>query len=427
MKTTALRIYGKSDLRLETFELPPMKDDEIVAEVVTNSVCMSCHKAALQGPDHKRVPKDCATHPTIIGHEFSGIIRQVGAKWAHRFTPGQKFSIQPALGYKGSLDAPGYSFRWIGGNASFVVIPSCVMEMDCLLPYEGEGFFKASLSEPMSCIVGAAHAQYHTTYGSYAHKMGIVEGGRCAILAGAGPMGMGCIDYLVHGPRKPGVLVATDIDRARIDRAARLMTVADAASHGVKLIYVNTAECSDPVAKLKDVAGGEGYDDVFVFAPVAAVVEQADAILVRNGCLNFFAGPTRTDFAARFNFYNVHYAETHIVGTSGGNTDDMRESLALMAENRVNPAAMITHIGGITAARETILKLPDIPGGKKLIYTQFDFPLTALDDLAEAGKQTPLFAELASICAHHKGLWNVEAERHLLAHAPKLNLAASQT
>ena len=417
MKSTALRIYGKSDLRLETFELPEPTDDEIVAEIVTNSVCMSDHKAALQGPDHKRVPKDVAVNPTMIGHEFAGYIRKVGRRWAKQFEAGQKFSIQPALGYKGSLDAPGYSFRWIGGDASHVIIPSCVMEVDCLLPYEGEAFFKASLAEPMSCIVGACHAQYHTKYGSYQHTMGIVEGGACAILAGAGPMGMGCIDYLVHGPRKPGLLVVTDIDQPRIDRAASLMTAADAAKHGVRLVYLNTAKEANPVAALKAQAGEKAFDDVFVFAPVAPVIEQADAILGRNGCLNFFAGPTKTDFSAKFNFYNVHYAETHIVGTSGGNTDDMRESLQLMAAGRINPAAMVTHVGGITAARETVLNLPDIPGGKKLIYTHYDFPLIAIDDLAKS--TDPLFRALGERCASHQGLWNIDAERHLLEHAPK--------
>jgi threonine dehydrogenase-like Zn-dependent dehydrogenase len=297
------------------------------------------------------------------------------------------------------------------------------MEVDCLLPYDGDGFFKASLSEPMSCIVGAAHAQYHTTYGSYTHKMGIVEGGVCALLAGAGPMGLGFVDYFVHGPLRPRLLVVTDIDQNRLDRAAQLTTCAEAARHGVKLHYVNTAGISDTVAFLRGFAGDAGFDDVFVLAPVAAVIEQGDAILGRNGCLNFFAGPTKTDFAARFNFYNVHYTETHLVGTSGGNTDDMRESLKLMAENKINPAAMITHIGGITAAAETILRLPEISGGKKLIYTQMDLPLTAISDFASAGRSNPFFSILHEICGRHNHLWNVEAEQYLLTHGPKLTSA----
>ncbi|MCK5155699.1 MAG: alcohol dehydrogenase catalytic domain-containing protein, partial [Spirochaetales bacterium] len=183
MKTKAVRIYGKKDLRLEEFDLPEMKEDEILAEIITNSICMSTHKAANQGADHKRVPDDIAVNPTIVGHEFCGIILEVGRKWSKKFTKGQKFSIQPALNYKGSLEAPGYSFRWIGGNATHVVIPNEVMEMDCLLPYVGEAFFMGSLSEPVSCIVGTYHAMYHITQGTYVHNMGIVKGGNAAILA----------------------------------------------------------------------------------------------------------------------------------------------------------------------------------------------------------------------------------------------------
>jgi threonine dehydrogenase-like Zn-dependent dehydrogenase len=78
MNTLALRLYGKNDLRLERFELPALRDDEILADITTNSICMSDHKAAAQGPDHKRVPKDIATNPIIIGHEFCGTILRVG-------------------------------------------------------------------------------------------------------------------------------------------------------------------------------------------------------------------------------------------------------------------------------------------------------------------------------------------------------------
>ena len=78
MKTKAVRLYGKNDLRLEAFELPKIKDDEILAKVISDSICMSSYKAAQQGADHKRVPKDVATNPIIIGHEFCGRILKVG-------------------------------------------------------------------------------------------------------------------------------------------------------------------------------------------------------------------------------------------------------------------------------------------------------------------------------------------------------------
>ena len=97
MRTTALRLYGEKDLRLESFELPPIGDDEILADITSDSVCMSSYKAAMQGPRHKRVPKDIARQPIIIGHEFCGTILEVGAKWRGKFSPGQRYSIQPAV------------------------------------------------------------------------------------------------------------------------------------------------------------------------------------------------------------------------------------------------------------------------------------------------------------------------------------------
>jgi threonine dehydrogenase-like Zn-dependent dehydrogenase len=247
--------------------------------------------------------------------------------------------------------------------------------------------------------------------------MGVVEGGNVAIIAGVGPMGLGAIDYGIHCDRRPKRMVVTDIDQNRLSRAAELYSVEEAAKQGVQLIYLNTKEIADPVAKLMELTDGEGYHDVFVMAPVKPLVEQADAILAKDGCLNFFAGPSRTDFKAELNFYNVHYGSTHIVGTSGGNTEDMRESLQMMEKGLINPSAMVTHIGGLNAVPETVMKLPSIPGGKKLMYTHIDLPLTAIADFAEAGKTNPLFAKLDEIVKRHGGLWNLEAEKYLLENA----------
>lgn len=424
MKTTAIRLYGKKDLRMETFELPQIKDDEILAKVVSDSLCMSSYKALTQATDHKRIPNDIAENPIIIGHEFAGELVEVGAKWSHKFKAGDKFSIQPALYYEdgpvGVLSAPGYSYRYIGGDATYVIIPKEVMEKNCLLAYHGEGFYPASLAEPLSCVIGAMHANYHTTPGSYVHKMEIVDGGKMAILAGVGPMGLAAINYVLsRNDRKPSLMVVTDVDQTRLDRAATYFTVEQAAARGIELKYVNTGKMQNPVDELKAISGGTGFDDVFVFAPVKPVVEQGDAILAFDGCLNFFAGPGDPAFSANMNFYNVHYAYTHIVGTSGGNTDDMVEALELMS-NGLDPAALVTHIGGLDAVIEATNHLPEIPGGKKLIYTHLRMPLTPISDFAKLGETNEVFKTLAGICEKNLGLWSVEAESYLLANADKL-------
>ncbi len=416
MKTKAVRLHGANDLRLDEFELPEITDDEILVRVVSDSICMSTYKCAILGTEHKRVHEDVADHPAIMGHEFSGDIVKVGKNHQAVFQPGMKFALQPALNYKGTMWSPGYSYEFFGGDCTYCIIPPEVMELGCLLEYTGKAYYEASLAEPMSCSIGAFHAAYHTQMGVYTHEMGIKEGGKLAIMAGAGPMGLGALTYALHCDRRPGLVVVTDLNQERLDRAAALFPPEELQKEGIELHFINTGDYEDPVEKLRELTGGTGYDDVFCFTPVASVVSQSSAILGRDGCLNFFAGPTDKNFSAEINFYDVHYNSAHVMGTTGGDTDDLIESLDLTAAGRIDPAVMVTHIGGLGVAAETTLHLPEIPGGKKLIYTHTDLPLLALTDLRAFGeeKQDGRFLDLADIVDAHNGLWNPEAEQYLL-------------
>ncbi len=136
--------------------------------------------------------------------------------------------------------------------------------------------------------------------------------------------------------------------------------------------------------------------------------------------MNFFAGPTDMDLRASVNFYDVHYAAHHYVGTTGGSTEDMLEALTMIAEKRLKPSGLITHVGGLDAVVDTVLNLPKIPGGKKLIYTHVQMPLTTIDEFAQKGETEPLFSKLAEICNNNNGLWCGEAEDFLLSHAKEI-------
>lgn len=416
MRTRAAVLYGKNDIRIREFDLPEIKEDEILVKVISNGICLSTYKAAILGSDHKRVPDNINEHPIITGHEFAGTIIKVGSKWKDKYKEGTNFSLQPAMNYKGSPYSPGYSYEFFGGNATYTILPNELMELGLLLDYKGQYFANASLAEPMSCIIGTFHANYHSVDYVYEHKMGIVEGGNLALLASAGPMGLGAIDYAINCNRKPKRIIVTDIDEARIQRAEKLIPPEKALKQGVELIYVNVKNLNNPKEHLLELSNNEGYDDVIVFVPNAQVVELADSILARNGCLNSFAGPIDNSFSAKMNFYNVHYSSTHVVGTSGGNVDDMKESLEMSQKGELNPSYLITHIGGLNAAPNTILNLPKISGGKKLVYPHIEMELTAIDDFRKLGETDPFYKELADIVEENNGLWCVEAEKYLLRH-----------
>lgn len=274
---------------------------------------------------------------------------------------------------------------------------------------QSDAFFNGSLIEPASCVLRGYKANFHLDTDQN-HVMGIKEGGNVAILAGCGPMGLVAIDCALHGDIKPAKVVVTDLDQMRLDRAKSIFSPEDAKQDGIELIFTTTGDKDELLA----LTNGKGFDDVFVYAPVSAVVELADKILAFDGCLNFFAGPTDKAFSANFNFYNVHYARHHVVGTSGSTVEDMKDIVRLISEKRIKPAVMITHIGGIDVAIDTTLRLPKIAGGKKLIYTHINMPLTAIADFKELGEHDTRFATLAQIIENNGGLWNAEAELYLL-------------
>ncbi|MGN0847990.1 MAG: alcohol dehydrogenase catalytic domain-containing protein [Kiritimatiellia bacterium] len=442
MRAKAWRLYGAADARLEDIELEGAGEEGIVVELVTNTICLSDYKAVSLGTGHKRVPRDIATRPTMFGHEISGIVREVGTRWRGQFHEGQRVGIQPAFNIPGhELETMGYAWHTIGGDTTHVYLPSIVMEMGCLLPYDGDAYFKCSLAEPISCIVSAFRTNYHNAFGSHKLEVGIVDGGTMLLMAGCGAMGLGCIDIACHSPEKrPRRLVVTDIDDARLTRAARMFGLAfaggraDGDVNGVEVHFVNTRGAEDPVALLKGynladdaradnpTSTGGGYDDIFLFAAVPALITQCSDLLGFGGCLNFFAGPTDQHLMASFNFYNVHYMMHHVVANSGGDVKDMADSVDWIGRGYLHPEVMITHVGGLDSAFAATLDLLKVPGGKRLVYTHVKMPMTAIDDFARLGASDPFYAELDRLCTANKGLWCKAAEDYLLAHAPRLEI-----
>lgn len=224
MKTKVAAIYGKRDVRLRVFELPEITDNELLVSVISDSVCLSTWKAALLGSEHKRVPDDLENHPVITGHECAGVIVEVGKNLTGKYKKGQRFVLQPAMGLPSGYSA-GYSYEYFGGNATYMIIPEIAINLGCVLPYHGSYFAAASLAEPMCCIIGAYHANYHTTQYVYEHRMGVKPGGNIALLACAGPMGIGAIDYAINGGIQPSRVVVVDIDDKRLAQVQKLLPV----------------------------------------------------------------------------------------------------------------------------------------------------------------------------------------------------------
>ena len=417
MKTRAVRLYGAMDLRVEEFDLPEPGRDEVLMRVVSDSLCASTYKAVKLGSAHKRVPEDVAERPIIIGHEMCGEIVQVGEALRDAWRVGQRVVIQPSLKLDNGYD-PGYSYPYIGGSATYAVVPSVVLERGCMVPYEGESYFGGSLVESLGCILRGFKGFYHTDYSNYVRTDGAKKGGRLAVLAGAGPMGIGAVE-LALGYAGVSQVVVTDINRERLDFAASRCTPEDAAKRGCELTYLNTSGMEDPVKALLEISRG-GFDDVFVMAPLPELFSMAERVCREDGCVNFFAGPAKKEVPGSLNLYRIHYDGIHVVGTTGSVPEDTVEIIRLIERGNIRPGAMVSHILGLNAVPGAIFAMEKPSGAKKVCYTGLDIPLTAIADFGELGKTDPLYRELDAIVRRNGGLWCAEAERYLLAHAPKI-------
>ncbi len=417
MKTRAVRLYGVMDLRVEEFDLPEPGRDEVLMRVVSDSLCASTYKAVKLGSAHKRVPEDVAERPIIIGHEMCGEIVQVGEALRDAWRVGQRVVIQPSLKLDNGYD-PGYSYPYIGGSATYAVVPSVVLERGCMVPYEGESYFGGSLVESLGCILRGFKGFYHTDYSNYVRTDGAKKGGRLAVLAGAGPMGIGAVE-LALGYAGVSQVVVTDINRERLDFAASRCTPEDAAKRGCELTYLNTSGMEDPAKALLEISHG-GFDDVFVMAPLPELFSMAERVCREDGCVNFFAGPARKEVPGSLNLYRIHYDGIHVVGTTGSVPEDTVEIIRLIERGNIRPGAMVSHILGLNAVPGAIFAMEKPSGAKKVCYTGLDIPLTAIADFGELGKTDPLYRELDAIVRRNGGLWCAEAERYLLAHAPKI-------
>ncbi len=419
MKTLAARLYGENDVRVETFELPEVREGEVLIKVISDSLCASTYKAVIQGPNHKRVPPDVDKNPIIIGHELCGTVVKAGAGLEDKWPTGTNVVIQPALKLENNYD-PGYSYKYVGGNTVYAVVPEIVLERKCLIKYNGDSFYKGSLIEAYGCVIRAFKGLYHTDYETYTRYDGAKVGGKFLILGGAGPMGLASVDLAINYAGCSQVVV-TDLNQERLDYAARMYSPEDAAKKGVDLKYVNTSGIDDVVGYLKEISNG-GFDDCFVMVPVPALLTQGEAALGFDGCINFFAGPPVHELQGSLNLYRVHYDGIHLVGTAGSIPEDTLDIIKLIEQNKIDPSGLVSHIMGMGALVENIFAMKTPNGAKKMCYNELDIPCIEIEKLNEWAGIDPLYNELYKIVKANGGKWCAEAEKYLLANAKKIEL-----
>ena len=236
----------------------------------------------------------------------------------------------------------------------------------------------------------------------------IVPGGLLWVVGAGGPMGQMHVQRALELPQPPQLVVATDIDQARLDSLAERMGEI-AARRNIALRCLNPqALGEEEFSRRLRALAPEGFDDVVLLVPSPALICECFRWLRARGVLNIFAGVQRGTLAP-LDLSRIFLEDVRVVGTSGSSISDLQYTLSKTESGQLSPNLSVAAIGGIDAALDGLKAVRDgLFPGKIVIYPQVEgLPLTPLDRLGEV-----LPSVAAKLGPRHS--WTNEAEQELL-------------
>ena len=198
-------VHAKNDIRFEDTEKPSIVPGKVLVKVKYTGIC---------GSDVPRVNGDaCHYFPNILGHEFSGVVEEIG-EGVTSVKPGDRVAGIPLVPcmkcedcQKGNYSlCRHYSFigsREFGSFAEYVLVP----EKNVCKFSEEVSFEQGALFEPATV---ALHGLERLNY----------RGGGTVAILGGGTIGMFVMQWAkIYGARK---VVVFDIAKERLELDRRL-------------------------------------------------------------------------------------------------------------------------------------------------------------------------------------------------------------
>ncbi|OJJ73430.1 hypothetical protein ASPBRDRAFT_121661 [Aspergillus brasiliensis CBS 101740] len=327
LKTTpvmkAARFHGRGDIRVEEIEEPTCGKGQVKMRPTFVGICGSDIHEYSGGPVLVPEKPHAITRtslPVTLGHEFSGIVEEVGEGVTH-LSPGQRAVVRPTIfdrectsctqGYEyccekiGFIGLSGYG----GGLAKYIVAPA---EHFYLIP-DNVSLEAAALVEPLAV---AWHAVNISPF----------KPNDNVLVLGGGPVGIGIIQVLqLQGAKNIMVAELTD-NRKRF-----------ASDYGAT--HILDPREVDVAAKVRELTDGMGADVVFDTAGVEVALNGAIAACRTHGTIvNIAVWEKRP--AIRVN--DLMYSEVNYTGSALYDESAFREVIRALSYGQLKPERMVT-------------------------------------------------------------------------------------
>ena len=332
MKAAVLTEYKK----IETREVPEPRigPHEIEFRVMACGIC----------PNDYRLYTGLATWkkpPTILGHEPAGEVVKVGSE-VERFRPGDMVAgdTTTRCGYCRFCLAgrenlcPKRRNVFDGSLAQFSAANEIWMNK-----FHHASYDEAALVEPLSCVLNGI-------------RNSRVKAGDRVVIVGAGQIGLMHLQVArVFGAKT----IAVDIKKERLSLAEKL-----GAEH------VIDSSTTDPVARVRELTGGDGADAVIVAIGNVQAIKTGFQLVGSMGTVNLFASvnpPTDVPFDPNL----LHSAEVSIVGSFDKTRGDLKEATRLIDEGRIDVRALITNVYDLEHTADAMISMENGAGVKIVV------------------------------------------------------------
>jgi len=301
----------------EDIPIPQINDDEVLIKVKLCGIC---------GSDWSIFTGKYASEklPLITGHEFWGIIDEVG-KNAQGLKVGDRVAADLCISCgtcyfcRRGDELLCETFTQLGihthgGFAEYVKVPwkNCFLIPDSLDDYE------AAMVEPLTTAIQASQRMD-------------CELGSSVVVIGAG---LGVLHASMAKLRGAAPVIIIDGNADRLE-VARKMGAAD--------YFININQTPDSIAEVMKLTGGVGADYVLEAVGTSKTYEQAFAMLRRGGKLVAF-GICATDDRAGLSPFEFVVGEKKVTGSCAGIGNDWAVAISILKYKRIDPSHMYSMV-----------------------------------------------------------------------------------
>jgi L-iditol 2-dehydrogenase len=328
MKAVVKHGQGPDMVELRDVPIPEVRPGAVLLEVKAAGVCgwdieMWRHRMA-----------NPVTVPVIQGHEFCGVVAEVGPG-VESWKPGDRVTSETSAAvcgrcrpcrsgdYQVCPERKGFGYGVDGAFTKYVVVRQEILHR---LP-EMVSFEEGALTEPF-CVAHRAVADG-----------GGVRAGDVVTVIGPGPVGLVCLQMArVLGAART-VLVGVEAGRNRLELARRQGWADE----------IVLADRGDAVKAVLDCTGGDGADVVIDAAGNSA------ALVAAMGCVRRLGRIVKVGWGSKpfgHSLDELLRKSATLQGTFGHNWRNWRVVLALLAAGRLDARSLVSGVLPISRWRE---------------------------------------------------------------------------